>query len=214
MATIRLYDSTGKALEEGLPLNMDLSKKDTCPATYSCVIKALHQNQRQGTVGCKSRGQIAFSNKKPWKQKGTGRARAGSARSPIWRKGGVTFGPQLRLRLLSINKKQKKLAFNNILFSFLDKNLLHCLDFEFENDKGPKTKKAAQVLKGMGLSGKKVVLFLSHGDDVTFASFRNLPYVNIVHFDQPNAFDLSDSDCWVFLKKDMDLLRSMILQWN
>ena len=63
------------------------------------------QNWRQGTVACKGRSDVAFSNKKPWKQKGTGRARAGSARSPLWRKGGVIFGPQPRTRTLTITQE-------------------------------------------------------------------------------------------------------------
>ncbi|MFH1831351.1 MAG: 50S ribosomal protein L4 [bacterium] len=209
--TIQVYDFSGKK-SESFPLEFDLTRKDVSPKTYSCVIKAFHQNQRQGTVGCKTRGELAFSNKKPWKQKGTGRARAGSLRSPLWRKGGVVFGPQPRVRTLSILKKQNKLVFNNILFSFLDNNLLCGLDFN--SDIKPNTTKANVALKNMGFSEKKVTLFLSHHDDVNFASFRNIPYVSIVHFDQPNAFALSNSDCWVFLKKDMDFLKDMILQWN
>ena len=69
------------------------------------------QNWRQGTVACKGRSDVAFSNKKPWKQKGTGRARAGSARSPLWRGGGVIFGPQPRTRMLKVAKQVKKKCF-------------------------------------------------------------------------------------------------------
>ena len=66
----------------------------------SIYIRSLLQNWRQGTVACKGRSDVGYSNKKPWKQKGTGRARAGSARSPLWRGGGVIFGPQPRTRVL------------------------------------------------------------------------------------------------------------------
>lgn len=66
------------------------------------------QNVRQGTVGSKGRSDIAYTNKKPWKQKGTGRARAGSARSPLWRGGGVVFGPQARIKMLKVPKKLSK----------------------------------------------------------------------------------------------------------
>ena len=71
-------------------------------------VRSLLQNWRQGTVGCKGRSDVAYSNKKPWKQKGTGRARAGSARSPLWRGGGVIFGPQPRTRVLKAGKQVKK----------------------------------------------------------------------------------------------------------
>ena len=211
MATVRLYDANGKEHDK-LSLNVDFTKKDVSPKTYSCAIKRLNQNYRQGTVACKSRGEVAFSTKKPWKQKGTGRARAGSLRSPLWRKGGTIFGPQPRTRKLSINKKQNRLVFNNILSLFLNDDLIHCLDFE--GSKTPKTKEAAKMLKAMGLFGKKVTLLLSHDDSVNFASFRNIPYVNILYFDQPCAFELSNSDCWLVLKKDLDLLKGMIVQWN
>src|SRR5438105_1375079 len=77
-------------------------------AGFSNYIRSLIQNWRQGTVACKTRGEIAFSNKKPWKQKGTGRARAGSRRSPLWRKGGVIFGPQSRVRTLKVGRAVKQ----------------------------------------------------------------------------------------------------------
>lgn len=80
---------------------------------YALWVRVLMQNWRQGTVGCKGRSDVARSGKKPWKQKGTGRARAGTARSPLWRGGGVIFGPQMRTRTLKINKKIKVVLFNN-----------------------------------------------------------------------------------------------------
>src|SRR5260221_13587778 len=67
------------------------------PATFSTWIRVLAQNWRQGTVACKGRSDVAYTNRKPWKQKGTGRARAGSARSPLWKGGGAIFGPQARV---------------------------------------------------------------------------------------------------------------------
>src|ERR1700758_5889379 len=81
------------------------------PASLTQCINVLRQNWRQGTLGCKDRGELAFSNKKPWKQKGTGRARVGSIRSPLWRKGGITFGPRKERNWeLKINKKAKTAA--------------------------------------------------------------------------------------------------------
>jgi large subunit ribosomal protein L4 len=212
MAEVFLYNTQGKQ-QENIPLGLDLGKKAESAKTYACAVRALLQNWRQGTVGCKTRGEVAFSNKKPWKQKGTGRARAGSLRSPLWRKGGVIFGPQPRVRTLSINSKQKKHVFNNIFFEALEKKALHCLDFSLENQV-PSTKAAVKALQGMGMEMKKVVLFLPFGDLVNFCSFRNIPNVNVLSFDQPNVFDLSNSDCWVFLKKDLDLFKNMVERWN
>lgn len=211
MAEIRVYDATGKMND--MQLNLDLEKKDVSSRTYACAVRGLLQNWRQGTVGCKTRADLAFSNKKPWKQKGTGRARAGSLRSPLWRKGAVLFGPQPRTRELSLNKKQTRLVFNNLFFKALEDKIIHGLDFVI-NAKKPSTKEALQVLLNAGLKDKKIILFLSFQDTVHQASFRNIKNVHILFFDQPNAFHLSNSDCWVFLKKDMDLLKEMVLRWN
>lgn len=208
---IPVYDAAGKA-SEVIDLELGFEKKDLSEKTYSQAVRSLLQNWRQGTVGCKTRGEVAFSNRKPWKQKGTGRARAGSLRSPLWRKGGIIFGPQPRTRVLDINKKQRKFVFNNILFSALENKTINCLDY---NDlQQPSTKKAYEALRNMDLATKKVILFLPFGDIVSHASFRNIPNVHILYFDQPNAYDLTDGDSWVFLKKDIDLFKEMILQWN
>ena len=210
MFTISLYNNQGKA--ETLNLDFSLDKKEQSPVTFARAIRALFQNWRQGTVGCKTRGQLAFSNKKPWRQKGTGRARVSSIRSPLWRKGGVIFGPQPRVRTLSINAQQRKLVFNNLFFNAVDNNTLKCFDFS-ELSK-PSTKAARTALKHMGLENKKAVLFLSIHDEMAYASFRNIPNVNIMFFDEPNAFHLSNNDCWVFLKKDIESLKQMVAQWN
>ena len=90
------------------------------PKTFSLAIRVLLQNWRQGTVGCKDRSEVAYTNKKPWKQKGTGRARAGTRRSPLWRGGGVTFGPQARIRELSIPRKAKQKIFSALLLQRLE----------------------------------------------------------------------------------------------
>lgn len=208
---INVFDTSGKR-NESLSLPIDLVEKEACSTTYSTAVRVLLQNWRQGTVGCKTRGEVSFSNKKPWRQKGTGRARAGSLRSPLWRKGGIIFGPQPRVRELAINKGQKKLVFNNLFFGMLKDEKISCVDAQF--DATPSTKKATQLLKNLGLNNKKVLVFLSAHDDVAYASFRNIPYVNIVYFDHPNAYDLSNADCWLFLKKDSQLFSEMVEKWN
>jgi len=212
MIAIPTFNNQGKT-NESLKLASEIERKDVSAKTFACVIRSLFQNWRQGTVGCKTRGELAFSNKKPWRQKGTGRARVSSIRSPLWRKGGVIFGPQPRVRKLATNLKQRKLVFNNIFFTKADGDAICCLDLEINSTK-PSTQTARQALKAAKLLGKKIVLFLPFGDEVHYASFRNLPGVNIVLFDQPNALHLSDAHYWVFLKKNMDSFNSMVAQWN
>jgi large subunit ribosomal protein L4 len=201
--------------EEQEALQLAITRKAQVPnvINHGAVVRALSFNWRQGTVGCKSRSDVAFSNRKPWKQKGTGRARAGSLRSPLWRKGGVIFGPQKRTRKLFLNRKQGRLVLNDLLFTVIGRKALHQLDFELSSDM-PSTKQAAQKLKGAGFSKEKIVLFLSMDDSLMSASFRNIPNVRIVYYGQPNAFALSYGSYWVVLKKDVDLFKGMVEKWN
>lgn len=186
--------------------------KQVSPRAFAVGIRVLFQNWRQGTVGCKTRGQVAFSNKKPWKQKGTGRARVSSIRSPLWRKGGIIFGPQPRTRMLSVNSQQKKMVMNTLLQTMIERDSVVCLDIE--GLQKPSTKNAQRLLNAAGLTTKKVLLFLAFGDDVAFSSFINIPNVKIIFYDQPNAYDLSSADAWVFLKRDGAFFKEMALRWN
>lgn len=212
MTDIILYTDAGKR-QDKLKLDIGIQEKKQSPKTYSCAIRKLRQGWRQGTVGCKGRGEVSFSTKKPWKQKGTGRARAGSLRSPLWRKGGVIFGPQARVKRLDINKKQSRLVLNNTFFASFKDGGISCLDFSVSSEI-PSAKSARMFLKNAGILNKKIVLFLPFNDELNFASFRNFVNVDILSFDQPNAFDLSGNRLWVFLKKDLDSFKGMVAKWN
>jgi len=184
----------------------------TCDVGYSTYIRSLMQNWRQGTVACKGRSDVSYTNKKPFKQKGTGRARAGSARSPIWRGGGVTFGPQPRVKKLGVCSKVRKRVLGDIVTDFLSYKKVSCLDWSLKADR-PKTSEAFSVLKNAGIVNEKLILFVQPDDFLTQASFSNMPNINIMFFDQPNAFDLTNGSRWVFLKKDMDAFKDMVLRW-
>ncbi|MCL4361145.1 50S ribosomal protein L4 [Candidatus Dependentiae bacterium] len=190
----------------------DVSNLQTSPDGLSLYVRALRQNWRQGTVGCKDRGEVAFSNRKPWKQKGTGRARAGSLRSPLWRKGGVIFGPQPRVRTLKVSKDLKKNVFSSLLIDKLRQGKIFNLDFNIEADL-PKTSLAFNALKSAQLHDKKIILFVPAGDFKIHAAFSNLPNVGMLLFDQPNAYDLANCENWVVLKKDMEQFKEMVSKW-
>lgn len=181
--------------------------------SFSHWIHVLRQNWRQGTVGCKGRSDVARSTKKPWKQKGTGRARVGSARSPLWRGGGVIFGPQPRTRTLKITKKLKKKILQSIFFNFLNNDKVLCVDWQVKGKK-PSTSTAYDFLKQLNLVNKKVTLFIPIDDRLTYASFSNIPKVRILYFDQLNAFDLVDSNYLIILKKDFEQFKGMVLPWT
>lgn len=179
---------------------------------FSTWVRALLQNWRQGTVACQGRSDVAFSNKKPFKQKGTGRARAGSARSPLWRGGGVIFGPQARTRTLKVSQKLKKDVLAAMLQDYCDSGRLVQLDWAIQGGI-PKTSTAFNALKAANLHETRVTLFVPFDDVVTYASFCNIPNVRMVFLDQANAYDLACGRYWVVLGKDMEQFKSMVSTW-
>ncbi len=198
-----------------VPTDIDLTEEQRFtvhPEEYSTCIRTLLLNWRQGTVGVKGRADVSFSNKKPWKQKGTGRARAGSARSPLWRKGGVIFGPQERTRTLKVTKNMRRNVGNKLLWDRLDSQNIVILDWE-PLDGAPKTAHAVKALQEAGLVGRNVVFFVSPHDRNTHASFANIPYVRMLLFDQWNAYDLSQGTRWMVLKKDLESFKELVSTW-
>lgn len=188
-------------------------EKRISPQAFSTWVRALLQNWRQGTVSVKDRSEVSRTNKKPWKQKGTGRARAGTARSPLWRGGGVIFGPQPRVKSLKVSKKVKQGVLNSLLFDRFDSGNIMCLDWSLSQDK-PSTAQASKALKDAGLHGAKINLFLRSDDSLSGASFANLLGVRVLFFDQANAFDLAHAPRWVVLKKDLDQFKEMVSRWS
>lgn len=180
---------------------------------FAVWVRTLMQNWRQGTVGCKTRSEVARSNKKPWKQKGTGRARAGSARSPVWRGGGIVFGPQPRVRTLKVSKKQKSVVLHSMIYNYLNAGKVHMFE-NFAIDTKPSTAAAHRLLLQAGLGNSKITMFLSIHDALSYASFVNIPNVRILYFDQLNAVDLAKSTHWVFFKKDFDMFKNMVSRWS
>jgi large subunit ribosomal protein L4 len=183
------------------------------PALFADSIRAFMQNARQGTVASKSRGEVAFSNKKPWKQKGTGRARAGSRRSPLWRKGGTIFGPQPRVRTLKVARQARSNALQALLRQGLDQGTIFELAWATNGDK-PQTAAAYQALKAANLHDGKMILFVTRGDQQTQASFGNIPGVHMLLFDQPHAYALAAGQRWVFLAKDAQAFKRMVESWK
>ena len=182
------------------------------PATFSTWVRVLAKNWRQGTVACKGRSDVAYTNRKPWKQKGTGRARAGSARSPLWKGGGAIFGPQARVRTVKMGRQMKRKVLLSMLANNLDQKNVICADWELSSEQ-PKTAQAQELVNAIGLANKKIILFVAPYDFHSALSFANIPNVRPLSFDQVNAYDLANSDCWLFLKKDFDHFKGMVSQW-
>jgi large subunit ribosomal protein L4 len=152
------------------------------------VIVAINANNRQGTHSTKTRGEVSGSNKKPWKQKGTGRARAGSARSPLWSGGGVVFGPKPRDYSKKVNAKVKQLAFSRALFDRATAGEIAVIEkFEFAQ---AKTKAANQIVARVAPQGRVLLVDAPFGADAQRA-VRNICRVSLQEAAKLNTLDLA-----------------------
>lgn len=150
-------------------------------------------NARQGTVSTKTRAEVRGGGRKPWRQKGTGRARAGSNRSPLWRGGGVIFGPKPRDYSLKMNRKERRLALRTALQSRAG-DLIVVQDFADKLPR-PKTKEMVTALTGWGIApGSKVLLILGERDETVYLSARNIENLRLISAANLNIFDLLAAD--------------------
>ncbi len=154
--------------------------------------------RRGGTASTKTRGEIRGGGKKPWRQKGTGRARAGTNRSPIWTGGGTTFGPKPRSYAFSLPKKVRKAALRSALSSKLKDDRLTIVDkIELE---APKTRLFVETMKTMGLETEKTLFVTAHKDEALQRSSRNLYRVLVLPTEGLNVYDLLRFDRLVVLE--------------
>ena len=161
---------------------------------HAAVVNFL-ANQRQGTQSTKTRSEVSGGGKKPWRQKGTGRARQGTIRAPQWVGGGTVFGPHTRSYDQKVNKKEIKLAMRSALSAKLaDGELFIVKDMDFEK---PCTKDAVALIKALGLEGKRICVVIGNEDIEAFLSFRNIPEVNILPVGDINTYELVDNKALV-----------------
>ena len=164
------------------------------------VVNAQLATKRSGTHSTKTRAEVRGGGAKPWKQKGTGRARAGSSRIPHWRGGGIALGPKPRDYSQRTPKKMKRLALRSALSDRASSNSVYVVDaWEFET---PSTRAAKTALEAIGAEGK-VLIITDSQDANTEKSFRNLSNVNVISSDQLNVFDILISDSIVFTKDNL-----------
>lgn len=154
------------------------------------LVKAELASLRQGTASTKTRAEVSGGGAKPWRQKGTGRARAGSNRSPLWRGGGVTFGPAPRDFAAKMPRRMRKNALRSIFSAKAkDKELLILDKLEV---KEPKTKEAKKILENLKLDKKSTILIDRPNESIE-KSFRNLPKVRVIDIGLLNAYDILDN---------------------
>lgn len=150
-------------------------------------------NARQGTASTKTRAEVRGGGRKPWRQKGTGRARAGSNRSPLWRGGGVIFGPKPRDYELKMNRKERRLALRTA-FQSRAEDLIVVEDFADQLPR-PKTKELVQAIARWGIEGdSKVLLILPEKEEMIYLSARNIPNVKLLGAINLNIYDILNAD--------------------
>jgi large subunit ribosomal protein L4 len=206
MASAKLYDFSGsvKGTVElpdslfGAPVNKGV--------LYDSVRQYL-ANQRRGTSKAKGRSEVSYSTKKPYKQKGTGRARAGMRSSPIWRHGGVVFGPHPRDYHYAIPRKMKRAA---LLSALSDKGLRESVVVvEGISLEKPKTKPFAGFLKAAGLTGKRVLFVTDAWNDTVYRSMRNIPGVDIIVSRNVNAYGVLRAEVLLITREGLSSLEGV-----
>lgn len=193
MAKVALYNVSGQSVGE-IELNDNVFGIEVNEHAVYEAVKSLLANKRQGTQSVKTRGEVRGGGRKPWRQKGTGRARQGSTRSPNWVGGGVVFAPKPRDYSYRINRKVRQLAMKSALTSKVESAELKVLDtLTFE---APKTKEMAAVLKNLEV-GKKTLIVLAEVDDAVIKSASNLPNVETTLASTLNVYDILNNDSFI-----------------
>jgi len=167
------------------------------------VVRMQLANRRRGTASTKTRGEVSGGGRKPWRQKGTGRARQGSTRSPVWRGGGVALGPKPRTYTYKLPKKVRRGALCSALSMKAQEGMLKVIDHIDIGE--PKTKLMVGFLKALGVE-KTALILLSHDTPNVQLAARNLPYVKVLRIEGVNVYDLLAYDYLICAKEAlMDL---------
>ena len=196
MAKVSVYNNEGNVIGEielsdavfGAEINENLMHK---------AVVAHLAAARQGTQSAKTRGQVSGGGKKPWRQKGTGRARQGSTRAPQWTHGGIVFAPKPRSYRFTVNKKVRRLAMKSAFSSKAAENNLIVVDSITTGEY--KTKKIAAMLNAIGAE-KKALIVLPEVDSMVVKSANNIPGVKTAQVNELNVYDILNADKLVIAK--------------
>ena len=186
MPKVDVYDMKGKKVSD-VELAESVFGIEPNEAIVHSVLVNYLANQRQGTQSTKTRAEVRGGGKKPWRQKGTGRARQGSIRAPQWIKGGIALGPKPRSYSYTVNKKERRLALKSILSSKVTENELTVVD-KLEV-KEIKTKTMVKALADLKVEGKTLIVLPENNQNV-FMSARNIDGVKTIALNNINVFDL------------------------
>lgn len=204
---LSVYDQSGSVTSK---IKVDDSVFKVTPnenVVHRAVVTEM-TNIRQGTHSTKTRAEVRGGGRKPWRQKGRGVARAGSTRSPIWRGGGVTFGPKPKNYEKKLPKKMKKLARKSVLSQRISDEAIMVIDSITLEE--AKTKKFVELLDKLGIKDKKITYLPAELDENVLLAARNLPNVFIVQAVKASTYDLLDCEVLLFDKEGLEKLNTQL----
>ena len=189
-------------------LELKVAKEESASHVVHRALVRQMTNARQGNASTKTRSEVRGGGRKPWRQKGTGRARAGSTRSPLWRGGGVIFGPKPKDYNLNKIRKERRLALRTA-FGSRSEDMIVVEDFS-EQLQRPKTKELVQAISRWGSQPEqKTLLILSERSEIVYLSARNIENVKLMIADQLNVFDLLHADKIVVTASAIDKIQEV-----
>lgn len=187
MPKLEVYNITGQKTGD-MELNDNVFGVEVNEAVLHQALVMQQANQRQGNASTKTRGLVRGGGKKPWKQKGTGRARAGSIRSPLWVGGGTTFGPQPRSYAFTMPRKQRRLALKSALSAkVIGGELVVLEDINFD---APKTKNVVKMMQDFNFADQKALIITAESVENVEKSSRNIPGIKTINTMGLNVYDL------------------------
>jgi large subunit ribosomal protein L4 len=196
MPNVKVYDMMGNVTGE-IALSDKLFAAEVNEAVLHAAVRTYLANQRQGTQSTLTRAEVSGGGRKPWRQKGTGRARQGSTRAPQWTHGGVAFAPKPRSYRFTVNKKVRRLAMKSALSSKVAAEEMIVLD-SIKLD-AIKTKEMAKMFSAIE-AGKKVLVVLPENNEVIYKSIRNIEGAKVSTVNTLNVYDILNCDKIVVLK--------------
>ncbi len=206
MATIEIKDAKGKKVGSADLADAVFGVEPNTFAMHQ-VVRSQMAARRAGTHDTKTRGLVSGGGKKPWRQKGTGRARQGTTRAPQWAGGGVVFGPHPRSYAFKVPNKVVKLAMRSALSAKLADEAVYVVDgFNFDK---PSTKGAAEALAALGITGK-VTIVVANDDINAMLSFRNLPKARVITASEANTYDIVDNTAVLFTSPALSWLEGVL----
>ena len=206
MATVDIKDTTGTKVGS---VELADAVFGIEPHTFAVhqVVRSQMAARRAGTHSTKTRSDVRGGGRKPWRQKGTGRARQGTIRAPQWKGGGVVFGPHPRGYGFKVPNKVVKLAMRSVLSAKTADGVLHVIDgFGFDE---PSTKRAAEVIGSFGIEGR-VTVVVANDDMNALLSLRNIPKVRVITASEANTYDLVDNTAVLFTQPALTWLEEVL----